>query len=69
MISIDRLRGEDREMALQDALGVGGSRNNALASLGTASEEDRKVLRELAEAVEGAVRGGKQDMLGLDWGD
>ena len=56
-------------MALQDALGVGGSRNNALASLGTASEEDRKVLRELAEAVEGAVRGGKQDMLGLDWGD
>ncbi|TBU48127.1 hypothetical protein BD309DRAFT_950354 [Dichomitus squalens] len=69
LISIDKLRGEDREMALEEALGIGGSRNNALTSLGTATEEDRKVLRELAEAVEGAVRGGKQDMLGLDWGD
>ena len=67
--SIDTLRGEDRELALQEALGVGGSRTQALASLGHASPEDRDSLRQLAEAVEAAVRGGKQDTLGLDWGD
>ncbi|RPD78633.1 hypothetical protein L226DRAFT_298789 [Lentinus tigrinus ALCF2SS1-7] len=67
--SIDALRGEERELALQEALGVGGSRNHALASLGHASTEDRDALRQLAEAVEGAVRGGKEGILGLDWGD
>ncbi|KAI0745273.1 hypothetical protein C8Q76DRAFT_789679 [Earliella scabrosa] len=67
--SIDTLRGEDRELALQEVLGVGGSRTQALASLGHASPEDRDALRQLAEAVEAAVRGGKQDTLGLDWGD
>jgi len=30
--------------------------------------EDVLALRELAEAIEAAVRGGKQDVLGLDWG-
>ena len=67
--SIDALRGEERELALQEALGVGGHRNHALASLGHASTEDRDALRQLAEAVESAVRGGKEGMLGLDWGD
>ncbi|KAI0780252.1 hypothetical protein C8Q74DRAFT_1197654 [Fomes fomentarius] len=67
--SIDALRGEDRELALQEALGVGGARNHALADLGHAAPEDRDTLRQLAEAVEAAVRGGKQDALGLDWGD
>lgn len=67
--SIDALRGEERELALQEALGVGGNRNHALASLGHASPEDRDALRQLAEAVEGAVRGGKEGVLGLDWGD
>ena len=56
-------------MALQEALGVGGSRSRTLASLGHASEEDRNALRQLAEAVEAVVRGGEQDALGLDWGD
>ena len=55
-------------MALQEVIGVNGTRPYALASIGHASEEDRNALRQLAEAVEGAVRGGKQDVLGLDWG-
>ncbi|KAI1795523.1 hypothetical protein LXA43DRAFT_724380 [Ganoderma leucocontextum] len=67
LLSIDKLRGEDRELAIQEALGVGGSRNHTLATVGAASEEDRNALRELAEAVESAVRGEKRDMLGLDW--
>lgn len=65
--SIDALRGEEREEALHEALGIGESRGKLL--LARESEEDRAALRELAEAVEGAVRGGKQDALGLDWGD
>lgn len=32
-------------------------------------EDDVKALRQLAEAVESAVRGGKEGTLGLDWGD
>ncbi|KAH9858912.1 hypothetical protein C2E23DRAFT_800618 [Lenzites betulinus] len=65
--SIDVLRGEDREIALHEALGIGEARGRILT--GRESEEDRTALRELAEAVEAAVRGGKQGMLGLDWGD
>ncbi|KAI0358636.1 hypothetical protein OH77DRAFT_1587650 [Trametes cingulata] len=65
--SIDSLRGEDRELALHEALGIGESRGKIL--IGRESEEDQKALRDLAEAVEAAVRGGKQDALGLDWGD
>lgn len=65
--SIDALRGEERELALHEALGIGESRAKIL--LGRESEEDRAALRELAEAVEGAVRGGKQGVLGLDWGN
>ena len=33
------------------------------------SEEDKEALRKLAEAVERAVRGGEEGVLGLDWGD
>lgn len=71
--NIDGLRGAEREDALQRALGVSagdvrGSVQAPLAGLG-AQSEDVKALRELAEAVEAAVRGGKQDALGLDWGD
>ncbi|KAI9067330.1 hypothetical protein FKP32DRAFT_1683947 [Trametes sanguinea] len=64
---IDGLRGEERELALHEALGVGDSRGKIL--VGHESEEDQKALRDLAEAVEAAVRGGKHDVLGLDWGD
>lgn len=72
--SIDQLRGRDREDALQRALGVSASDANTssrhnLANLGPQPDEDVKALRDLAEAVEAAVRGGKQDALGLDWGD
>ncbi|KAI0694997.1 hypothetical protein C8T65DRAFT_758709 [Cerioporus squamosus] len=67
--SIDALRGEERELALQEALGVGGNRSHALASLGHASNEDRDALRQLAEAVEGACAEWEGGMLGLDWGD
>ncbi len=35
----------------------------------TQPQEDTRALRELAEAIEAAVRGGKEDALGLDWGD
>ena len=67
--SIDRLRGEEREDALQRALGVSETSASARAGATVQSEEDMKALRELAEAIEAAVRGGKQDTLGLDWGD
>lgn len=69
--SIDRLRGEDREEALQRALGVSASdANRSQRGVPLAqSDEDVKALRDLAEAIELAVRGGKQDALGLDWGD
>ncbi|KAI0948963.1 hypothetical protein AcW1_008692 [Taiwanofungus camphoratus] len=62
--SIDQLRGPDREEALEQALGVSPS-----IGARAQSEEDTRALRELAEAIEAAVRGGKQAVLGLDWGD
>ncbi|KAI0688180.1 hypothetical protein BC835DRAFT_1285245 [Cytidiella melzeri] len=68
--SIDRLRGEDREEALQRALGVSpADLDGSSRRTGTYTEEDVVALRELAESVEAAVRGGKEDVLGLNWGD
>ncbi|KAL6301254.1 hypothetical protein BKA93DRAFT_471383 [Sparassis latifolia] len=64
--SLDQVRGADREEALQRALGVGDPSNRTSEGR---SEEDIRALRELAEAVEAAVRSGKPDVLGLDWGD
>lgn len=32
-------------------------------------DEDTKALRELAEAIEAAVRGDNEQALGLNWGD
>lgn len=93
---IDSLRGQEREEALQRALGVsqydargavpndisfptsnrtrfGHGGRSSLPENGIEVgyvEEDKVALRELAEAVETAVRGGKEGtMLGLDWGD
>ncbi|KAF9818134.1 hypothetical protein IEO21_02976 [Rhodonia placenta] len=63
--SLDRLRGPEREEALERALGIAPADRQAPAQ----PEEDTRALRVLAEAVEAAVRGGKQDVLGLDWGD
>ena len=67
LFSMDKLRGEDRELAIQEALGVGGSGNATFTPVRATSVEDRNALRELAEAVESAVRGEKRDALGLDW--
>ena len=50
-------------MSPADLDGSGGRRPLAY------SEEDVKAMRNLAEAVEAAVRGGKEDVLGLNWGD
>ncbi|OCH88637.1 hypothetical protein OBBRIDRAFT_734064 [Obba rivulosa] len=74
---IDARRGPEREDALQRALGIthvpaalhAPQLDRGLLELGAQSEEDTRALRELAEAVEGAVRGGKEGALGLDWGD
>lgn len=72
--SLDALRGPAREDALQRALGVSAADVDGDAQAGPAAlqehtEEDVHALRVLAEAVEAAVRGGKGDVLGLDWGD
>ncbi|KAH9932457.1 uncharacterized protein B0H18DRAFT_985602 [Fomitopsis serialis] len=68
---IDALRGPAREAALERALGVADpSPNDTRGGVGRGEDgEDKKALRELAEAVEAAVRGGREGMLGLDWGD
>ncbi|KAJ7092091.1 hypothetical protein B0H15DRAFT_974397 [Mycena belliarum] len=68
LTAIDRLRGPDREGALQRALGVTAPE---IGVRGGAQElsEDVLALRALAEAVEAAVRGGQPGALGLDWGE
>jgi len=69
--NIDRLRGPDREDALQHALGVnvGQLKDPTGNKLPLDSDSDIRALRQLAEAVEAAVRGGKEGVLGLDWGE
>ena len=62
---LDALRGPPREAALERALGVSVDETRGAAK----NQEDQRALRELAEAVEAAVRGGREGMLGLDWGD
>ncbi|KAG1854322.1 hypothetical protein C8R48DRAFT_807503 [Suillus tomentosus] len=67
LTSIDKLRGADREDALHRALGVD-TRQLKNDLLGPQElDEDIRTLRQLAEAVEAAVRGGKEGVLGLDW--
>ncbi|KAF7298423.1 hypothetical protein MKEN_01367400 [Mycena kentingensis (nom. inval.)] len=66
LTEIDKLRGHERENALQRALGLGAADiagKNANRPVG----DDVLALRALAEAVEAAVRGGKDGALGLDW--
>lgn len=73
--SIDKLRGREREDALERALGVTRPGQDVfLAGRGVLntneqSDEDIQALRQLAEAVEIAVRGNQHNGLGLDWGD
>jgi hypothetical protein len=71
LTSIDKLRGEERELALQKALGVTPADLTDQLEVGGRKREvgdDVLAFRKLAEAVEASVRGGKQG-LGLDWGD
>ncbi|KAJ7678680.1 hypothetical protein B0H17DRAFT_102011 [Mycena rosella] len=68
LTSIDKLRGPDREHALQRALGVTAPEITPASGGGDLSE-DVLALRALAEAVEAAVRGDKTSALGLDWGE
>ncbi|KAF9451881.1 hypothetical protein P691DRAFT_756880 [Macrolepiota fuliginosa MF-IS2] len=68
LTSVDKLRGIEREQALHKALGVtppdiDGWRKS------TEPSEDVLALRELAEVVEAAIRGGDESALGLDWGE
>ncbi|KAH7903662.1 hypothetical protein BJ138DRAFT_1167798 [Hygrophoropsis aurantiaca] len=74
LIEIDKLRGPEREDALQRALGVDSRRLNEPHQLrsadnGGGDQGDMNMLRALAEAVEAAARGGKEGVLGLDWDD
>ncbi|KAG6830667.1 hypothetical protein H0H92_015394 [Tricholoma furcatifolium] len=66
LISIDSLRGQEREDALQRALGVGAPDVRDLSAHKELSQ-DMLTLREFAEAIESAVRGGQEGVLGLDW--
>ncbi|EIN11241.1 hypothetical protein PUNSTDRAFT_63454 [Punctularia strigosozonata HHB-11173 SS5] len=70
LTSIDALRGRDREAELERALGVSPAGEDGRHNPTIAYEDgDTIALRELAEAIEAAVRGDKRDTLGLDWGD
>lgn len=80
LTSIDQLRGAEREKALQRVLGIDGRqmkhgskwqvRNVDETQMQVhETDEDIKAFRMLAEAIETAVRGGKNDVLGLDWDD
>jgi hypothetical protein len=70
LTSIDAFRGPEREEALQRALGVDSrllKNHDAGTRTTEALDEDTRGFRALAEAVEEAVRGRKEDALGLDW--
>ncbi len=73
LASLDNLRGEERQYALQEALGVTAKQLNNQAVVGGLTgavvSDDILAFRTLAEAIEAAVRGGKEGVLGLDWGD
>jgi hypothetical protein len=66
---LDKLQGPDRDCAIQRALGMTASDIHEQSRGHIDLSEDVRALRELAEAVEGAVRGGYGRALGLDWGD
>ncbi|KAF8971124.1 hypothetical protein BDZ97DRAFT_1901797 [Flammula alnicola] len=68
LTSIDKLRGVEREQALQRALGVTAPEIDDQLRRPELSE-DVLALRELAEAIEAAVRGANGSALGLNWGD
>ncbi|KAF8813947.1 hypothetical protein BYT27DRAFT_7230873 [Phlegmacium glaucopus] len=68
LTSIDKLRGSERDEALQRALGVTAPEIDDQLHPPKLSD-DVLALRELAEAIEAAVRGGDESALGLNWGE
>lgn len=68
LTSIDKLRGDEREGALHKALGVTPPDIDDWRKP-KGVDEDILALRELAEAVEVAIRGGNETALGLNWED
>ena len=68
MTSIDKLRGPERDEALQRALGITAPEIDDQLRSSNLSD-DILALRELAEAIETAVRGRDQSALGLNWGE
>ncbi|KAL9711470.1 hypothetical protein Ac2012v2_004541 [Leucoagaricus gongylophorus] len=68
LTSIDKLRGDEREDALHKALGVTPPDIDDWRKP-KGVDEDILALRELAEAVEVAIRGGNETALGLNWED
>lgn len=67
---IDKLRGSEREEALERLLGVSTGRGKTHGQPGTShplDSEEVKALKQLAEAVEKVVRGDQTEVLGLDW--
>jgi hypothetical protein len=69
LTSLDNLRGPEREHALQRALGMTVPDIKEQSRGHIELSDDVCALRELAEAIETAVRGGQAGALGLDWGD
>jgi hypothetical protein len=60
---VDKLRGTEREEALERLLGVS---TGAVPDV-TETKENIKAMKELAEAIETCVRRDKVGALGLDW--
>lgn len=67
---LDKLRGTEREEALEALLGVTPDRSTShgqRTAPRTPDSEEVKAFKQLAEAVEQSVREEKANVLGLDW--
>ena len=71
LLSIDKLRGSDREEALQrvPCLSLPGAATTVNYPVIGLEQDGMHALRRLAEAIESAVRGNREGALGLDWDD
>ena len=68
LTSIDKLHGPERDQALQRVLGITAPEVDDQLRPSNLSD-DILALRELAEAIETAVRGRDQSAMGLNWGE
>jgi len=69
LTSIDKLRGDEREGALHKALGITPPDIDDGRKQPQVVSADVLAFRELAEAVEMAIRGDNDVALGLNWED